>query len=591
MVEFGWSASCIVEAIKTAEKIRRAMQTAGGAEDHYSETIAFLSQVDATFNLLEEFIREHPDSRYAHPIVNQLKLVEIPWNKLESDYINKYEKSLSSDSTRSKPKRVPRKVQWALENMGEEVKKLKNEILGPLGMIDSWLLLETMRTVGDLNEKCQQIIDGLQLANISDTLERGFQELQEATATHETTHDEQREVLESLRWSIAQQHKEISAALVNEASAASTSRLEEREAMASILNITENTASALTDIEDLLWLQQTSNTTLIDGLQDQRALLKTVERNLHDLTANVSSQANHHNTKPGGKGLPDAALNFVTVGRVLAAVALGLTFVLSMEPVETPELPASRVRIRPRVTAPQSSVSLKQDLENQAFKGIAPAPSQKHPQWITEFNTTENTPDAPDSALSSKDDTSTQGTHGSEKSGKYTKEGGVWFCCTCCAGPHFGWHCFCANCGHRCEGCKIKCPPPPKPSSTKSKVSEKKIGYTYDTYDYRLTKAKSIYNAHDVWRIPKPAHQREIHNRQSRKRRAHLEARKLNEGYRRRRSEAAVGTVAHDVRRIVRGVGPCYRQKGGTLMVRNLATTSREDGQPAPVQTLWGGEF
>jgi len=120
------------------------MQRAGGAEDHYSETTAFLSQVDATFNLLKEFIEEHPDSRYADAIVNQLKLVETPWNKLESDYIKKYEKSLSPDSTRSKAKKVPRKVQWALKDMGEEVKKLKNEILVPLDMIDSLLSLETM---------------------------------------------------------------------------------------------------------------------------------------------------------------------------------------------------------------------------------------------------------------------------------------------------------------------------------------------------------------------------------------------------------------------------------------------------------------
>ena len=344
-----------------------------------------------------------------------------------------------------------------------------------------------------MNEKCQRIIDGLQLANISDTLERGFQELQEAAATQETTHDEQLGVLASLKRSVTQYQDEISAALVNEASAALTSRSEEREAMASILDITKNTASALTDIEDLLRLQQTSSTALIDGLRDQRALLKTVEHTLCDLTANVSSQANHGNTKPDGKSLPDTTLNFVTVGQVLAAAALGLAFVHSRVPIKTPESPASQVRIRPRVAACQSSVSLKQDLENQAVQGIAPAPSQKHSQWISEFNTTENIPNAPDSALTSemdrlalasKDDTSTQGTNGSEKSGKYIKKVDAWLCCNGCAEPH-GWKSYsCPECGHRCE----KCFPLPILSST-----ERKIGYT-------LTKAKPIgYSVYSAW--------------------------------------------------------------------------------------------
>jgi hypothetical protein len=144
MADFGWSASCIVEAIKTTNKIRKALQESGGAKEHYAETVAFLSQIDTTFNHLKKHIDEHPDSRSRDAIVQQLKLMETPWKRVEAMYVAKYEKSLGSGSMRSRLRQKPRIVQWAVKDIDAVVRKERAAILEPLGMIGSLLSLDIM---------------------------------------------------------------------------------------------------------------------------------------------------------------------------------------------------------------------------------------------------------------------------------------------------------------------------------------------------------------------------------------------------------------------------------------------------------------
>jgi len=144
MADFGWSASCIVEAIKTANKIRKALQESGGAKEHYAETVAFLGQIDATFKHLERHIEEHPDSPSRDAIVQQLKLMEVPWKRIEAMYVEKYEKSLGGGSMRSRLRQTPRMVQWAMNDVDAAVRKERVGILEPLGMIGSLLSLDLM---------------------------------------------------------------------------------------------------------------------------------------------------------------------------------------------------------------------------------------------------------------------------------------------------------------------------------------------------------------------------------------------------------------------------------------------------------------
>jgi hypothetical protein len=144
MVDFGWSASCIVEGIKTANKIRKALQDSGGAKEHYTETVAFLAQVEATFKHLGKHVDGHPDSPYRDAIMQQLKLLESPWKRVEIFYVNKYERSLGDGSMRSKLRQAPRTVQWAVKDIDRAVQKEKAGILEPLSMIGSLLSLDLM---------------------------------------------------------------------------------------------------------------------------------------------------------------------------------------------------------------------------------------------------------------------------------------------------------------------------------------------------------------------------------------------------------------------------------------------------------------
>lgn len=56
MVDFGWSASCVLEAIKLSDKIRKALHDAGGAKDQYAEATSFLTQTNGIFEELGRHI-------------------------------------------------------------------------------------------------------------------------------------------------------------------------------------------------------------------------------------------------------------------------------------------------------------------------------------------------------------------------------------------------------------------------------------------------------------------------------------------------------------------------------------------------------
>jgi hypothetical protein len=131
MVDFGWSASRILEAIKLSNKIRKALQDAGGAKEQYAEATSFLTQFECVFQELERHIAAGHGSVYREAIEQQLKLTELPWTRLKT-LLSKYENSLGDDSIRSKLKMVPRKVQWAVKDIDDAVGKSRDEVRGPL---------------------------------------------------------------------------------------------------------------------------------------------------------------------------------------------------------------------------------------------------------------------------------------------------------------------------------------------------------------------------------------------------------------------------------------------------------------------------
>ncbi|KAF2685596.1 hypothetical protein K458DRAFT_299907 [Lentithecium fluviatile CBS 122367] len=209
MADFGWSAGCIAEAIKTANKIRKALQDSGGAKQHYAETVAFLYQIDATFKHLEKHIEEHPDSPYRKAILQQLKLIEAPWKRVEVSYVDKYEKSLNIDSKRSKLRQAPRMVQWAVKDIDGAVRKEKAGILEPLGMIDSLLYLEGMDEVKKVGEKCQEILDDGKVSEISSMLMSRFDGLDAHARSQATAHFQYLERFAGMRLMMEQHQRQL----------------------------------------------------------------------------------------------------------------------------------------------------------------------------------------------------------------------------------------------------------------------------------------------------------------------------------------------------------------------------------------------
>jgi hypothetical protein len=143
MVDFGWSASCILEAIKIANKIRKALQDAGGAKDQYIEAVSFLIQSENVFQELEMHIRQDAASSLSDRIVQQLKLMEPPWTRLQAE-LDKYESSLGHSADSSKARLLVRKVEWALSQLDEAVRTARSDIAGPLQMVNCLLQLRFM---------------------------------------------------------------------------------------------------------------------------------------------------------------------------------------------------------------------------------------------------------------------------------------------------------------------------------------------------------------------------------------------------------------------------------------------------------------
>ena len=143
MADFGWSASCILEAIKLSNKIRKALQDAGGAREQYTEAASFLTQFECVFKELEIHINDGRNTEYREAIEQQLKLMEPPWTRLQV-ILGKYENSLGDKSTKSKLKMVPRKVQWALKELNEAVRKGRDQVRGPLHGVSLLLQMQSM---------------------------------------------------------------------------------------------------------------------------------------------------------------------------------------------------------------------------------------------------------------------------------------------------------------------------------------------------------------------------------------------------------------------------------------------------------------
>ena len=140
---FGWSASCLLEAIKLVNKVRKALKEAGGAASQYSDAVSFLESLEATFEHLKSSIENHDSQPYSDSIGAQLKSIDGPWKEFKQ-YLDQYEESLAEGSKRSKLRNVPKKIQWALKDINSKTQKLREQIVQPSQVINCLLSLQLL---------------------------------------------------------------------------------------------------------------------------------------------------------------------------------------------------------------------------------------------------------------------------------------------------------------------------------------------------------------------------------------------------------------------------------------------------------------
>lgn len=211
---FGWSASCLLEAIKLIDKVRKALKEAGGAASQYSDAVSFLESLEATFEHLKSSIENHDSQPYSDSIGAQLKRIDGPWKEFKH-YLDQYEQSLAEGSERSKLRKVPKKIQWALKDINSKTQKLREQIVQPSQIINCLLSLQLLESIAKQaseplsQDQCKQLVDAIHLAAIPEALDNQILKLQEADDEHRANHNEQLRLLKDIQTSLMENENKI----------------------------------------------------------------------------------------------------------------------------------------------------------------------------------------------------------------------------------------------------------------------------------------------------------------------------------------------------------------------------------------------
>ncbi|KAF2660607.1 hypothetical protein K491DRAFT_711514 [Lophiostoma macrostomum CBS 122681] len=198
MADFGWSAACIVEAIKLTNKARKALKDAGGATSQYEDATTFLTSLNNTLDLLKQHLDNLPDESYVTAIRNHMGEIDAPWAEFKST-LDKYKKSLAADSTRSKTKQAPRKIQWAAKEVDEAARKLRERVMQPIQAINCALALSILESIDISTNRpwteaqCRKLLDGIHVADVPENL------AQELSVLKTTAHDNGIQTAESIK--------------------------------------------------------------------------------------------------------------------------------------------------------------------------------------------------------------------------------------------------------------------------------------------------------------------------------------------------------------------------------------------------------
>lgn len=149
VVGVGWSASDIVLAVQVIHKVCTAFRKAGGADEQYVATVAFLDAFARTMQRIQAYIDSStsPDFQgFSDDLTAQMRLIYTEYVKFDN-YLKKVEPGLSSASFAS---RVAARTKWAIKEINQRVESLKKAVISPMMFVSPLLAVQTLKELQQL---------------------------------------------------------------------------------------------------------------------------------------------------------------------------------------------------------------------------------------------------------------------------------------------------------------------------------------------------------------------------------------------------------------------------------------------------------
>jgi uncharacterized protein YoxC len=143
---FGFSVGDFIAGGQILIEAVKAFKEAGGASSKYASELSFLNSLKSTLGHLERFASStnSPQSNdLLQDISKLLQDIREPWQEFRT-FLDKYEPSLGTSSSRSKVAKAPRTIQYTLRTISGKVEKLRRQTEQPLQAINSLLSLHVM---------------------------------------------------------------------------------------------------------------------------------------------------------------------------------------------------------------------------------------------------------------------------------------------------------------------------------------------------------------------------------------------------------------------------------------------------------------
>jgi uncharacterized protein YoxC len=143
---FGFSVGDFIAGGQILIQVINAFKEAGGASSKYASEVSFLTSLKLTIDHLERFVSKTSSSQsndLPQDVSKLLQDIREPWEDFKM-FLDKYEPSLGSSSSRSKLAKAPRTIQYTVKDISGKVEKLRRQTEQPLQAVNSLLSLHVM---------------------------------------------------------------------------------------------------------------------------------------------------------------------------------------------------------------------------------------------------------------------------------------------------------------------------------------------------------------------------------------------------------------------------------------------------------------